>query len=147
MKLKILLLVIPAVSICAAASSAYGHHSHPLFYDSCKTVTVEGKVESAEWKNPHVLIVIKLDDGTTYTAEWTSLQGLTNHGVNGPAQAALMPGARVAATGNPMRDPAQIRASFPSMDEIKNTKVLDLNRIRRTDGSWTWAQDPPPCNK
>ena len=59
----------------------------------------------------------------------------------------LMPGARVAATGNPMRDPTQIRASFPSMDEIKNTKVLDLNRIRRTDGSWTWAQDAPPCNK
>ncbi len=54
-----------AMAICmCSASSADAHHSHPLFYDQCKKVTIEGRVESAQWKNPHVLIVLKMDDGT-----------------------------------------------------------------------------------
>ena len=133
-----------AISIFTA-SAEYAHHSHPLFYDQCKKVTIEGRVESAQWKNPHVLIVLKMDDGTTYTAEWASLQGLTNSGVAGSAQAALMAGARVVVTGNPLRDPAQIRASFPGIKDISNTKIVDVIQIRRMDDSWSWAQTPPPC--
>jgi hypothetical protein len=120
------------------------HHSHGLFYDQCKKVTIEGRVESAQWKNPHVLIVLRTDDGTTYTAELTSLQGLTNAGAAAAAQASLMPGARVVVIGNPLRDPAQIRASFPEYKEVSNTK-LDVNQIRRMDDSWSWAQTPPEC--
>lgn len=134
-----------AICICVAASSAHAHHSHPLFYDQCKTVTVEGRVESAQWKNPHVLIVLNMDDGTTYTAEWTSLQELTNRGVTDAAQAALMAGTRVVVTGNPLRDPAQIRASFPTIKDISNTKIVDVIQIRRMDDSWSWAQTPPAC--
>src|SRR5262249_17342325 len=126
------------------ASSAHAHHSHPLFYDQCRKVTIEGRVESAQWKNPHVLIVLRMDDGTTYTGEWTSLQELTNRGVADSAQAALMTGARVSITGNPLRDPAQIRASFPTVN-VSNTKVLDVIGIRRMDDSWSWAQTAPEC--
>jgi len=137
-----------ATVICIfTASSALAHHSHPLFYDQCKKVTIEGRVERVEWKNPHVLMVVKLADGSSYTAEWGSLQGLANHGEASAAQAALMPGARVIVTGNPLRDPAQIRSSFPDLQEISNTKVLDLIQIRRMDDSWSWAQPAPPCNK
>jgi len=145
MKRNIVIRLAAAICICMEASSAHGHHSHPLFYDQCKTVTIEGRVESAQWKNPHVLIVLKMDDGTTYTAEWTSLQGLTSRGVAGPAQAALIAGARVVVTGNPLRDPAQIRASFPTIKDISNTKVVDVIQIRRMDDSWSWAQTPPEC--
>src|SRR5262245_26220940 len=146
MKRNMTIYLATAICICTA-SSALAHHSHPLFYDQCKKVTIEGRVESAQWKNPHVLVVVKMDDGTAYTAEWTSLQGLTNHGVSGPAQAALMPGARVVVTGNPLRDTAQIRASFPNIQDISNTKIVDVNEIRRMDGSWSWAQTPPDCNQ
>jgi hypothetical protein len=142
MKRSVMIHLATAVCICIA-SSAYAHHSHPLFYDQCKKLTIEGRVESAQWKNPHVLIVIKLDDGTSYTAEWDSLQGLTNAGITGPAQAALMPGARVAVIGNPMRDPAQIRASFPTLPEITNTRVVDAIQIRRMDNSWNWSRTAP----
>ena len=126
------------------ASSAYAHHSHRLFYDQCKKLTIEGRVQSAQWKNPHVLIVVKMDDGTTYTVELTSLQILTTRGVAGSAQAALMPGARVVVTGNPLRDPAEIRASFPNLAEISNTKILDVIQIRRMDDSWSWGLPAPP---
>ena len=144
MKRNVMICLATAICICTAAS-AYAHHSHPLFYDQCKRLTIEGQVESVQWKNPHVLIVVKMDDGTTYTAELTSLQGLTNSGVAGPAQAALMPGARVVVTGNPLRDPAQIRASFPDYKEISNTNIVDVIQIRRMDDSWSWAQTPPKC--
>src|SRR5262249_33252385 len=132
------------ICICTA-SSAHAHHSHPLFYDQCKKVTIEGRVESAQWKNPHVLIAVKTDDGTTYTAEWTSLQELSNSGVAGPAQAALRAGERVVVTGNPLRDTAQIRASFPNIKDISNTKIVDVIQIRRMDDSWNWSRTAPEC--
>ena len=142
MKRNVMIHLATAICICTA-STAHAHHSHPLFYDQCKKVTIEGQVESAQWKNPHVLIVLKMDDGTTYTAELTSLQGLTNSGVAGSAQAALMAGARVVVTGNPLRDPAQIRASFPTIKDISNTKVVDVIQIRRMDDSWSWDRTSP----
>jgi hypothetical protein len=144
MKRNVVIHLATAICICTA-SSAHAHHSHPLFYDQCKKVTIEGRVESAQWKNPHVLIVLKMDDGTTYTAELTSLQILTNSGVAGSAQAALMAGARVVVTGNPLRDPAQIRASFPNIKDISNTNIVDVIQIRRMDDSWSWGQTPPVC--
>jgi uncharacterized protein DUF6152 len=143
--MKHVMIQLATVICICTATVAHAHHSHPLFYDQCKKVTIEGRVESAQWKNPHVLIVLKLDDGTTYTAEWTSLQALTNTGVTGPAQTALLAGARVVVTGNPLRDPAQIRASFPNIQEISNTKIVDVIQIRRMDDSWSWAQTPPEC--
>jgi hypothetical protein len=143
MKRNLTIHLVTVICLCIA-SSAYAHHSHALFYDQCKKVTIEGRVESAQWKNPHVLIVLKMDDGKTYTAEWTSLQGLANRGVTEAAQAALIAGARVAVTGNPLRDPAQIRASFPEIKEIPNTNILDVFQIRRSDDSWNWAEQAPP---
>ena len=144
MKRNMVIHLAAAICICAA-SSAHAHHSHPLFYDQCKKVTIEGRVESAQWKNPHVLIVVKLDDGTTYTAEWTSLGELTTKNVTGPAQAALTSGARVVVIGNPLRDPAQIRASFPNIQDIKDTKVVDVIQIRRMDDSWSWSRTAGEC--
>jgi|SRR5678815_1280536 hypothetical protein len=148
MKRRVMISLAAAILLCTA-SFAYAHHSHPLFYDQCRKVTIDGRVESVQWKNPHVLIVIRMDDGKTYTGEWDSLQGLTNHGDTGPAQAALMVGARVVVVGNPMRDQNQIRASFPDLPAISNTNVVDALEIRRSDNSWKWAraqaQTPPEC--
>jgi uncharacterized protein DUF6152 len=144
MKRNVMIHLATAISLFTA-SSVFAHHSHGLFYDPCKKVTIEGRVESAQWKNPHVLIVVKMADGTNYTAELTSLQGLTNQGVVGPAQAALTVGARVVVLGNPLRDSAQIRASFPNIADISNTKIVDVIQIRRMDDSWSWAQTPPEC--
>lgn len=136
---------LAALILLGAASIARAHHSHPLFYDQCRKVTLEGRVESVQWKNPHVLIVLKLDDGSTSTAEWTSLQALGTTGVAGPAQAALTAGMRVVVTGNPLRDPAQIRASFPAIKEIANRNVVDIIEIRRMDAGWSWSRPAGEC--
>ena len=41
MRQKLVMLVV-ALYIAALPSSAYAHHSHPYFYDECKSVTIEG---------------------------------------------------------------------------------------------------------
>lgn len=145
MKRNIAIQMATAVCMCTASSSAYAHHSHGLFYDVCTSVTIEGKIESVQWKNPHTLIDLKTNDGAAYRAEWTSLQGLTNSGVASSAQEALRVGDRVVVTGNPMRDPAQIRASFPDIKFNEPAqKTVDLTQTRRASDSWSWTRAPEP---
>jgi hypothetical protein len=64
---------LAAALYLATASPAFAHHSHPLTYDWCKSITVEGRVESVEYKNPHSIIVVRQDDGTAYTVDWLPL--------------------------------------------------------------------------
>jgi hypothetical protein len=97
----------------ANASPAVAHHSHPLVYDWCRSITVEGRVESVEYKNPHSIIVVRRDDGTAYTVDWSSLDGLTRNRILESAKGALAFGARVSVTGAPIRTAAEIRGFFP----------------------------------
>lgn len=133
------------VCLCTAASSAHAHHSHGMFYDPCANVTVDGKIEAVQWKNPHILIDLKTNDGEVFRAEWTSLQGLVNHGDTGPVQEALKVGERVIVTGNPLRDAAAIRVSFPAYKEpAEKMKVIDATQIRHAGDGWSWAEPAPP---
>jgi Family of unknown function (DUF6152) len=72
--------------VAALASSGYAHHSHPYFYDECKSITIEGRVERVEFRDPHTWIVLVLDDGSTYTVDWAPLSRLINQGVIGPRE-------------------------------------------------------------
>ena len=104
------------------ASSAYAHHSHPYFYDACNSVAIEGRVERVEFKDPHTVIVLRLDDGSAYIVDWAPQSRLTTNGVIGPAKDALVFGARVAVTGNRIRTAAQIREHFPGLQERGESK-------------------------
>jgi Family of unknown function (DUF6152) len=148
MKRDVVMHLATAFCMCTA-SSAHAHHSHGLIYDLCKSVTIEGRIETVQWKDPHIWIDLKMDDGTTYHAEWTSLRGLANNGVAAP-QEALRFGARVVITGHPSRDPALIRATYPSFKNDSDPRIVDPTQIRRSDDSWSWAQPnatPPECGR
>ena len=146
MKKPALAILATAIYIATAASSALAHHSHPFFYDVCKTVTIEGRVESVEFKDPHTLIFLKMDDGTAYTVDWAGLSGLTRNDVIGPAKASLVFGARVSVTGARIRSTAEIREHFADFTSVVNPNTLDPALIRRVDNSWNWAlQNPPVC--
>ena len=141
----------PAVilSLTTLASSAYAHHSHPYFYDECKPITIEGRVERVEFKDPHSLIFLKLDDGTAYTVDWAPQSRLTNQRVIGPAKEALVFGARVAVTGNRIRTAAEIREHFPDFTSTVNPNTVDPISIRRVGNTFSWAlpprTNPPNC--
>jgi uncharacterized protein DUF6152 len=145
-------LAMLAMVLCVAtlAPSAYAHHSHPYFYDECKSITIEGRVERVEFKNPHTSISLRLDDGTTYTVDWAGLRGLTNSGTIGPAKEALVFGSRVVVTGNRIRPAAQIREHFPDFTGEVNPNTVDPTSIQRVGNSFSWAlaprTNPPKCD-
>jgi hypothetical protein len=143
-----------------AASAASAHHSHPYVYDWCKSITIEGRVESVNWKDPHTLIVVTLDNGTAYTVDWAPLMGLTRNRIIDSAKTALVPGARVSVTGAPIRTAAEIREKyatgpwagrFPDFKGDVNPNTIDPRSIRRVDDSFNWALRPgsntPDCGR
>ena len=144
-------LVMLAIVFYAAipASFAYAHHSHPYFYDECKRITIEGRVEKVELKDPHSQIVLRLDDGTLYTVDWAPLGRLATEGVIGPAKESLRSGARITVTGNRIRPVAQIREHFPDFTSEVNPNTVDPISIRVGD-SFSWALPAraslPDCN-
>ena len=144
-----LVILALTIYIATAASTAYAHHSHPYFYDQCKSITIEGRVERVEFKDPHSLIFLRLDDGMAYTVDWNPQSRLTTNGIIGPAKAALVFGARVEVTGNPIRTTAQIREHFPDYPSEVNPNTVDPTLIRRVGDSWNWArrpaENPPNC--
>jgi hypothetical protein len=146
MKKRTIVSLAAAIHVVLAASAALAHHSHPLFYDVCKTVTIEGRVDRVEFKDPHTLIFLKTDEGTAYTVDWAGLRGLTNNRWLDPAKAALVFGARISVTGARIRTTAEIREKFADFGSVVNPNTLDPALIRRVDNGWSWAvQNPPVC--
>jgi len=148
MRQKVVMLAV-ILYVTTLAPSAYAHHSHPYFYDECKRITIEGRVERVEFKDPHTLIFLRLDDGAAYTVDWAGLSGLTNNHIIGPAKDALVFGARVVVTGNRIRSAAQIREHFPDFTRDVNPNTVDPISIRRVGDSFSWAlpprTNPPNC--
>jgi hypothetical protein len=133
-------LVTLSVILCITtrASAAYAHHSHPYFYDECKSITIEGRVERVEFKDPHTSIVLILDDGSVFIVDWAPRSRLTSQGVIGPAKEALVFGARIVVTGNRIRPEGQIREHFPDFTTAVNPNTVDPSLIRRVDQAFTW---------
>jgi hypothetical protein len=129
MKRQVLLATV--VGVCAAGLSARAHHSYARFFDLCTLVTVEGTVEKIDWKEPHIWIDLKTDDGTAYRAEWTSPRGVARDGVTPEV---LKPGDRLAITGSPPKDPDFGRA-------IGAKVVSALMQIRRPGDGWSWQRE------
>lgn len=128
--------------------AALAHHSHPYFYDACKSVTIEGRVERVEFKDPHTQIVLRLDDGTAYTVDWAPRSRLTSQGVIGPATEALAFGARISVTGSRIRSTAEIREHFPELQSDVDPNTVDPTSIRRVGNSFNWAlPNAPPCTR
>lgn len=143
--------ILAAALSIATASTAFARHSHPLFYDWCKSVTAEGRVESVEFKNPHSIIVVRQDDGTAYTVDWLAPDALTRDGILASARSALAFGARVSVMGAPIRTSAEIRGFFPDLKGEVNPRTIDPWLIRRVGDAFSWAvasplPDPAKCS-
>jgi hypothetical protein len=151
MKRNTLIGLTAAVCLGTAASFAYAHHSHPYTYDECKSITIEGRVERVEYKDPHTLLVLRLDDGTAFTVDWAPMSRLTNQRIIDSAKEALVFGARVSVTGNRIRSAAEIRGYFPDFKGDVNPNTLDPSSIRGVGGSFNWAlaprANPPNCDR
>ena len=142
------LTLAAAIYIVTAASSASAHHSHPLTYDWCKTLTIEGRVEKVEYNEPHSHVFLRLDNGTLWTVDWAPSGALKRDGLLDPAQKTLVFGARIAVTGAPIRTLAEIRQHVPDSNTEPNPNTIDPASMRRVDDSWSWnvnSQGPQPA--
>ena len=140
--------MLAVILYAALGAAAYAHHSH--FYDECKRIAIEGRVERVEFKNPHNLIVLRLDDGTTYIVDWVNLTRLTSAGIIGAAKEAVVPGARLAVTGYLIRDAAELRRIAPKFKGDVNPNTVEARSLRRVDESFSWPPSPsaysPNCD-
>ena len=145
-----LVMLAVMLYIATPASSAYAHHSHPYFYDECKSITIEGRVERVKFTNPHNLITLRLDDGAAYFVDWINLTRLTNAGIIGAAKQAVVPGARVVVTGLRIRNVAEIRQLAPKFKGDVEPNTVEARSIRRVDDSFNWPPSPsayiPNCD-
>jgi len=121
---RTLMFIIPIALLLAGTLSA--HHSFSATYDTGKTVSIEGKVVQFLLRNPHSFLHIEVKDKegkvAVYNVEWAAAGQL-----NGTIAASIKAGDLVTISGNPGRDPADLR--------------LRMVNIKRTDGQ-SWGFDP-----
>ena len=69
MKLRSLALAATAGTLCLSAA-AYAHHSFAVFFDSSKTVQVEGVVTAYRFSNPHGTIALDVKKPNGSIEKW-----------------------------------------------------------------------------
>jgi len=129
--------VVAATGLGASASPAVAHHTYGFYYDVCKRITIEGHVERIEWKAPHPLIELEVDDGATYLVEWSALPNLVRQGLKADT---LKGGDRLAVTGSLLKPLALIDPARRWMvsDRGPNT-ISALVQMRRASDGWMWS--------
>jgi len=60
---------VSAIAAALAAMSAFAHHSNSAF-DPDKVVVLKGTVTEWRWTNPHVWIILSVDDGNGSKTVW-----------------------------------------------------------------------------
>jgi len=67
---------VPAIVSCAVMGAAFllaplaeAHHSNSAFYVD-KVITIKGVVKEFKWSNPHVWVILTVDDGKGNKVDW-----------------------------------------------------------------------------
>ena len=142
MKSNVFTILLIGASMASMSVSA--HHGGS-FYDVTNSVTVRGTVTEFRFVNPHVVIVIAVENDDAELVEWsgelTSPNRLARAASGGGAtntihwsRDILAPGDEIELTGNPARNGA------PSM---RITKVVDANRVALLGGDEPEVDDAP----
>lgn len=69
-------MFVRTIACCAALGAALcfaplasAHHSNSAFYVT-KIITIKGVVKEFRWSNPHVWVIVVVDDGKGNKVEW-----------------------------------------------------------------------------
>ncbi len=116
-------LLISITTTLLVTGALQAHHSFSATYDTSKTTVIEGKVVQFLLRNPHSFVhVAVLKDGKeqVWNVEWAAAGQLS-----GTIAGSLKAGDPVKVTGNPARDPADMR--------------LRMVNVRRTSDGANWG--------
>jgi hypothetical protein len=119
--------VVAVLATLVFAGTVAAHHSFSATYNNDKTVTIEGKVAQFLLRNPHsfVHVAVTGKDGKEeiWNVEWAAAGQLAGTFVN-----SLKAGDPVVITGNPAKDPADMR--------------LRMVTVKRTSDGANWGFRP-----
>lgn len=119
MKLRKLLAI--AVGVCAVSLSAYAHHSFPATYETETEVDVEGVLAAFMYRNPHSFVHLKVvneeDETERWAIEWGAATFLGRQGIT---RATFKPGDKVIITGNPGRNPEDLRLRMRAIERLSD---------------------------
>jgi hypothetical protein len=109
--------------IASSGSIALAHHSYADF-DREHPVSIEGTLEQVSITNPHAILMVRTDEGTLFTMEWSSAVQLTRTGF----QAGMLSvGDRLVINGAATWNRETHRISL-------------LTSIRRPSDGWEWSK-------
>jgi hypothetical protein len=116
------------IAALLVATSALAHHSNSAF-DGDKVMVLTGTVMEWKWTNPHVWIILSVDEGNGGTVQW-AIEGRTPGQLvrAGWSKTILKPGDTITVDFSPAKD---------------GTRTGLLTRVRRPDGTVVGQQAPP----
>jgi hypothetical protein len=119
--------IVSCVIALLVATSALAHHSNSAF-DGDKVLVLTGTVIEWKWTNPHVWIILSVDDANG-KVEW-AIEGRTPGQLvrAGWSKTTLKPGETITVDFSPAKD---------------GSRTGLLTRVRRPDGTVVGQQSPP----
>ena len=118
------------VAVLLLTTSALAHHSNSAF-DGDKVTVLTGTVVEWKWTNPHVWIILSVDDGKGGKAQW-AIEGRT------PGQLI-----RAGWSKTTLKTGETITVDFSPAKDGSPTGLL--TRVRRADGTVVGDPAPPPA--
>jgi hypothetical protein len=116
------------IAVPLVATSALAHHSNSAF-DGDKVVVLTGTVTEWKWTNPHVWIILSVDDDKGGKVEW-AIEGRT------PGQLV-----RAGWSKTTLKAGDTITVDFSPAKDGSRTGLL--TRVRRPDGTVVGQPAPP----
>ena len=116
------------IAALLATASAVAHHSNSAF-DGDKVMVLTGTVTEWKWTNPHVWIILSVDDDKGGKVVW-SIEGRT------PGQLV-----RAGWSRTTLKAGETITVDFSPAKDDSRTGLL--TRVRRADGTVVGQQAPP----
>ena len=123
---KILALVVVG-ALAAGGVSLAAHHALAVTYRPHEQITIEGRLVTLVYRNPHSYLHVEAPDAYRHLRVWAAESGLGFHLREALAAGTLKPGDQVVISGEPARDEGTWRIRMRTL-------------VRRSDG-WRWSEE------
>ena len=123
MRQRVALLLVLWLSVM---SSSNAHH--PPLMEHCQALTFTGEIERVEWRNPHVELFVRSDEGERYRLTWLNMYQLGREGISIET----------------LRAGDQVIVTVGTRDDLVEKPML-LSAITRASDGWEWSQVPQGC--
>jgi hypothetical protein len=123
-------------AIIFAWPAVYAHHSYDADFRLDRDATIDGTIESIDFKNPHVVIRLRTSDSTVFTVEWQGAAWLEHKPelvlpIAEPVmKETLHVGDYLLVVGAPAKDPAR-------------HELVALKNVKRPTDGWEWSCNIP----